>query len=98
MFGARSAACAFFAAIMALAAFSAAAAPAQQNHVIEAVGAESGAAHFVINGNIYEIRGTCEGWREGDRVIFADGTTAASCGIVQLTNIDHGSTCRLECK
>lgn len=84
------------AAAAALVAVAAQGAPAQKNHVIEAV-AENGAG-FVIDGNLYRVADRCDGWRNGDRVVFADGSTAATCGKVQLTNLDRGSTCRLECR
>ena len=85
------------AAFAVLAASAAHGAPAQKNHVIEAV-AGGEPAGFVINGETYRISGRCPDWRAGDRVVFADGSTAATCGAVQLTNIDRDSTCRLECE
>ena len=84
------------AAVAMFAAVAAEGAPAQKNHVIEAVADD--AAGFVIDGNLYLVAGECDGWRNGDRVVFADGSTAATCGKVQLTNLDRGSTCRLECR
>ena len=83
--------------LAALAAPGADAAPAQRNHIIEAA-AGNNAADFVIDGAAYRIVGECTGWRDGDRVVFADGSTAATCGSVQITNIDRDSTCRLECR
>ena len=86
------------AAAAAFAALAAAAAPAQKNHVIEAAAAGDSSAGFVINGNVYRLAGKCEGWEDGDRVVFADGSTAATCGAVQVTNIDRDSTCALQCE
>lgn len=74
------------------------AAPAQKNHIVHAAPAERADVDFIVNGNDYRVVGECSGWRDGDRVVFADGSTAATCGAVQLTNIDRGSTCRLECE
>ena len=94
----RIAACAVVSALAMSAALAAHGAPAQRTHVIEAAIVESEDSRFVINGDTYRAAGRCEGWRDGDRVVFADGSTAATCGAVELINVDRGSTCRLECE
>ena len=52
---------------------------------------------LVINSETFEAKTYCNGFYEGDRVIFIEGDANAVCVSAEIFNIRNKNTCRLWC-
>ena len=52
---------------------------------------------FIINGNLYEAKTHCLGMRQGDRVIFLEGSPDGECQTAKIKDLETGVVCFFYC-
>ena len=53
---------------------------------------------FIINGEKYEAKTYCIGWKQGERVIFIEGSAFGACATAKLLNLNRNEVCEVWCE
>lgn len=53
---------------------------------------------FIINGEKFEAKTSCFNMKEGDKVIFLEGSPYGACASAELLNLRTKNTCRVWCE